>query len=161
MPQWVMALPPVLSAWPPSPFDKHTSLLYQIRRGFLVNQLFRRARRNHFAPVSDIRRKGSGCGNVESEHHSGLGQPKFTCCAGIADGWRTRGDAENRREYDLHLRPARSDPLAIALMPANGNKAGNSIGNVLGVPLQVCISKAVVGRAPIDRKIERHLKDED
>lgn len=106
-----MALPPVLSGWPPSPFDKHTSLLYQIRRGFLANQLFRRAWRNHFAPLSDIRRKGSGYGNVESEHHSELGQPKFTGCAGIAHGSRTQGNAENRREDDLHLGPARSDPL--------------------------------------------------
>ena len=45
-----------------------------------------------------------------------MGQPTFTGCAGIADGWRARGGAQNRREYDLHLRRAGSDPPTVTVV---------------------------------------------
>ena len=48
--------------------------------------------------------------------------------------------------------------IAIALMPANGDKAGISIGNVLGLPLHVCVSETVAGWALIDGRIGTALE---
>jgi len=59
---------------PQSPFDRGIDPLYQIRRGSLANQVFRRAWRNHFAPVSSKPRNNRSSIAVE-------GLPNAVCLA--------------------------------------------------------------------------------